>query len=96
MCCHRGLVTLSFAGPCYSWNAGKKFMGNVDAFLKSLLNFDKDNVPGGERCALFVRHLVECMEGSIRLMPQNLLCLQCNAWTAWSETTSPTPTSAPT
>ncbi|CAD7696266.1 unnamed protein product [Ostreobium quekettii] len=28
-----------------SWNAGKKFMGNVDAFLKSLLNFDKDNVP---------------------------------------------------
>ena len=32
--------------PC-SWNAGKKFMGNVDAFLKSLLNFDKDNVPGG-------------------------------------------------
>ncbi len=33
--------------PCCSWNAGKKFMGNVDAFLKSLLNFDKDNVPGG-------------------------------------------------
>jgi hypothetical protein len=28
-----------------SWNAGKKFMGNVDAFLKSLLNFDKDNIP---------------------------------------------------
>ena len=28
-----------------SWNAGKKFMGNVDAFLKSLLSFDKDNVP---------------------------------------------------
>jgi dynein heavy chain, axonemal len=28
-----------------SWNAGKKFMGNVDAFLKSLINFDKDNVP---------------------------------------------------
>lgn len=28
-----------------SWAAGKKFMGNVDAFLKSLLNFDKDNVP---------------------------------------------------
>lgn len=21
-------------------------MGNVDAFLKSLLNFDKDNIPG--------------------------------------------------
>lgn len=28
-----------------SWAAGKKFMGNVDAFLKSLLNFDKDNIP---------------------------------------------------
>ena len=28
-----------------SWNAGKKFMGNVDAFLKQLLNFDKDNIP---------------------------------------------------
>ena len=31
-----------------SWNAGKKFMGNVDAFLKSLVNFDKDNTP--EKC----------------------------------------------
>jgi dynein heavy chain, axonemal len=31
-----------------SWNAGKKCMGNVDAFLKSLLNFDKDNIP--EKC----------------------------------------------
>jgi hypothetical protein len=28
-----------------SWAAGKKFMGNVDAFLKSLQNFDKDNIP---------------------------------------------------
>ena len=28
-----------------SWNAGKKFMGNVDQFLKSLVTFDKDNVP---------------------------------------------------
>ena len=28
-----------------SWAAGKKYMGNVDAFLKSLLNFDKDNIP---------------------------------------------------
>lgn len=28
-----------------SWAAGKKCMGNVDAFLKSLLSFDKDNVP---------------------------------------------------
>lgn len=27
-----------------SWNAGKKFMGNVDTFLKSLISFDKDNV----------------------------------------------------
>lgn len=28
-----------------SWNAGKKSMGNVDAFLKSLVAFDKDNTP---------------------------------------------------
>jgi dynein heavy chain len=28
-----------------SWAAGKKYMGNVDAFLKSLLSFDKDNIP---------------------------------------------------
>ena len=28
-----------------SWPAGKKYMGNVDAFLKMLLSFDKDNVP---------------------------------------------------
>lgn len=32
----------------HSWNAGKKFMGNVDQFLRSLLTFDKDNVPGGQ------------------------------------------------
>ncbi|KAK9843805.1 hypothetical protein WJX81_007069 [Elliptochloris bilobata] len=38
----------SFGSPAaedLSWAAGKKFMGNVDAFLKSLLAFDKDNVP---------------------------------------------------
>ena len=28
-----------------TWNAGKKMMQNVDAFLRGLLNFDKDNVP---------------------------------------------------
>jgi dynein heavy chain len=28
-----------------SWAAGKKFMGNVDAFLKMLLTFNKDNIP---------------------------------------------------
>lgn len=28
-----------------SWNAGKASMKNVDSFLKSLLNFDKDNIP---------------------------------------------------
>lgn len=28
-------------------------MGNVDAFLKSLLNFDKDNVPGTGSSSLF-------------------------------------------
>ena len=35
-----------------TWNAGKKMMQNVDAFLKGLLNFDKDNVPEVcvERC----------------------------------------------
>eukprot|EP00879_Flechtneria_rotunda_P029616 GHRR01032042.1.p1 GENE.GHRR01032042.1~~GHRR01032042.1.p1 ORF type:complete len:1612 (+),score=608.41 GHRR01032042.1:122-4837(+) len=35
-----------------TWAAGKKYMGNVDAFLKSLLNFDKDNVP--ENCVAAV------------------------------------------
>eukprot|EP00882_Tetradesmus_deserticola_P034001 GHRQ01038890.1.p1 GENE.GHRQ01038890.1~~GHRQ01038890.1.p1 ORF type:complete len:302 (+),score=95.15 GHRQ01038890.1:252-1157(+) len=42
-------MTLTAAGgkipKDLSWPAGKKYMGNVDAFLKSLLNFDKDNVP---------------------------------------------------
>ncbi|KAF5834390.1 hypothetical protein DUNSADRAFT_8976 [Dunaliella salina] len=35
-----------------SWAAGKKFMGNVDTFLKSLINFDKDNTP--ENCVSVV------------------------------------------
>ena len=50
-----------------SWNAGKKLMGNVDAFLKSLIAFDKVRaaaavsaaagrlagaVRGGTRCRL--------------------------------------------
>ncbi|KAL6747291.1 flagellar outer dynein arm heavy chain beta [Haematococcus lacustris] len=35
-----------------SWAAGKKFMGNVDAFLKNLINFDKDNTP--ENCVAVV------------------------------------------
>ena len=28
-----------------SWAACKKYMGNVDAFLKALLTFDKDKIP---------------------------------------------------
>jgi len=28
-----------------SWNAGKKMMGDVNKFLKSLVDFDKDNTP---------------------------------------------------
>lgn len=28
-----------------SWPAAKRFIGNVDAFLKSLLSFDKENIP---------------------------------------------------
>ena len=28
-----------------SWNAGKKFMGDVGSFLNSLITFDKDNTP---------------------------------------------------
>ena len=28
-----------------SWAAGKKYMGNVDAFLRSLLTFNKDAIP---------------------------------------------------
>lgn len=35
-----------------SWAAGKKFMGNVDQFLKSLVGFDKDNTP--ENCVAAV------------------------------------------
>ena len=31
-----------------SWNASKKMMGNVDQFLKGLIDFDKDNTP--ENC----------------------------------------------
>ena len=31
-----------------SWNSAKKMMGNVDGFLKSLIDFDKDNTP--ENC----------------------------------------------
>ena len=27
-----------------SWPAAKRFMGNVDAFLKGLLTFDKENM----------------------------------------------------
>lgn len=41
----RDLRTIVAASQDLSWNAGKKFMGNVDAFLKSLISFDKDNVP---------------------------------------------------
>ena len=35
-----------------SWQAGKKMMGNVNQFLQSLINFDKDNTPLNcvERC----------------------------------------------
>ncbi len=40
-----------------SWAAGKKMMGNVDQFLKSLISFDKDNTP--ENCCAQVR----CGEG---------------------------------
>lgn len=30
-----------------SWAAGKRFMGNVDTFLRMLQNFNKDGLPGG-------------------------------------------------
>lgn len=43
------------------WNAGKKFMGNVDAFLKSLVNFDKDNTP--ENCVAVVEKEYLCNPG---------------------------------
>ena len=49
-----------------SWNAGKKFMGNVDQFLKSLVTFDKDNVP--LPCVEKVGHSVPCL-------PRLVLCL---------------------
>ncbi len=43
-----------------SWNAGKKFMGNVDGFLKSLLNFDKDNIPGKFSCLFYPASSAAC------------------------------------
>ena len=45
-----------------SWGGtrARSYMGNVDSFLKSLLNFDKDNVPG---------------EGLGRPRPRQGLCL---------------------
>ena len=52
-----------------SWNAGKKFMGNVDAFLKSLVNFDKDNIPGGlRRCS---RGVCAASGGGHALVPRS-------------------------
>ena len=35
-----------------SWNAGKNFMGKVDQFLDSLLNFDKENIQDPNRKAV--------------------------------------------
>lgn len=44
-----------------SWAAGKKFMGNVDQFLKSLISFDKDNTP--ENCVTICEKEYIAMEG---------------------------------
>lgn len=38
-------VMYFFVEQDISWAAGKKFMGNVDAFLKKLLTFNKDAIP---------------------------------------------------
>ena len=68
-----------------SWNAGKKSMGNVDAFLKSLQNFDKDNVP--ENCVAAVervrfvplhcsRHL-QSLASCCGLVPIRVVWAQC-------------------
>ena len=35
-----------------SWNDGKNFMGKVDQFLDSLVNFDKENIQDGNRKAV--------------------------------------------
>ena len=35
-----------------SWNAGKTFMGKVDQFLDSLMNFDKENIQEPNRKAV--------------------------------------------
>ncbi|KAJ1494218.1 microtubule-binding stalk of dynein motor-domain-containing protein, partial [Baffinella frigidus] len=40
-----------------SWNGTKKMMGNVDNFLKQLINFDKNNTPE-EACAYIEQHLM--------------------------------------
>lgn len=42
--CHECSTELHPGLQDVSWNAGKKFMGNVDAFLKSLQTFAKDNL----------------------------------------------------
>ena len=38
-----------------SWKEGRKLMGNVDTFLKSLMSFDKEHIPIAcvERASLY-------------------------------------------
>lgn len=62
-----------------SWPAGKKYMGNVDAFLKSLLHFDK--VRAGARCMLLSRVHAAAAALAAQLLagtvPQCACCLPC-------------------
>lgn len=93
---------------CCSWNAGKKFIGSsVDAFLKSLVNFDRDNIPGARALATSMKkragHRVALGTSDPSLKAAShcrCVCAPCPpqwpAWTAWRRTTSPTPTSEPT
>jgi hypothetical protein len=60
-----------------SWNAGKKYMGNVDAFLKSLINFDKDHVP--EKCVESVEK-VHCACCLCNLAVKVTVMCCCGRW----------------
>ena len=80
-----------------SWPAGKKFMGNVDGFLKSLINFDKDNVPGRcGRAGAGAGHPCDA-NMSLELLTSRPLsltdgiscCLQRTVWTRWRRTSYP-------
>jgi hypothetical protein len=76
-----------------------QFMGNVDGFLKSLINFDKDNTPencvgvvsvDGSHClqhSILEHNLLLCIFHSLRIFSHSVLhtCAKCNV--RWSSRT---------